>query len=67
MVYNGDTALYGVNIEANESETIIDWIKSGIDTTAMSNIIVSPEGKIIYPHTIMKCQTADIRTMTAIW
>ena len=48
MVYNGDTALYGVNIEANESETIIDWIKSGIDTTAMSNIIVSPEGKIIY-------------------
>ena len=48
MVYTGDTALYGVNIEANESETIIDWIKSGIDTTAMSNIIVSPEGKIIY-------------------
>lgn len=48
MVYNGDTALYGVNIEANENETIIDWIKSGIDTTAMSNIIVSPEGKIIY-------------------
>lgn len=48
IVYNGDSALYGVNIETNESETIIDWIKSGIDSNAMSNVIVSPEGKIIY-------------------
>lgn len=48
IVYNGDSALYGVNIETNESETIIDWIKSGIDSNAMGNVIVSPEGKIIY-------------------
>lgn len=48
IVYNGDSALYGVNIETNESETIIDWIKSGIDSNAMGNVIVSPDGKIIY-------------------
>lgn len=48
IVYNSDSVLYGVNIETNETETIIDWIKSGIDSNAMGNVIVSPEGKIIY-------------------
>lgn len=48
MVYNGDTTLYGYNVETDEKTTIIDWIKSGIDTTALETIIVSPDGRIIY-------------------
>lgn len=48
VVYNGDSVLYGLNIETDESVTIIDWIKSGIDSNAMGNIILSPDGKIIY-------------------
>ncbi|MGN1305946.1 MAG: ABC transporter substrate-binding protein [Oscillospiraceae bacterium] len=48
IVYNGDSALYGLDIETNESTTLIDWIKSGIDSTTLSNVILSPDGKIIY-------------------
>lgn len=48
VVYNGDSALYGLNIETDEKTTIIDWVKSGIDSNAMNNVIVSPGGKIIY-------------------
>lgn len=48
IVYNGDSALYGLDIETNESTTLIDWIKSGIDSTNLNNVILSPDGKIIY-------------------
>lgn len=48
VVYNGDSALYGLNIETDEKTTIIDWVKSGIDSNAMNNVILSPDGKIIY-------------------
>ncbi|MGN1135277.1 MAG: extracellular solute-binding protein [Oscillospiraceae bacterium] len=48
LIYNGDTTLYGYNIETDEKTTIIDWIKSGIDTTALETTIVSPDGRIIY-------------------
>ncbi|MGN0598261.1 MAG: ABC transporter substrate-binding protein [Oscillospiraceae bacterium] len=48
IVYNGDSALYGLDIETNESTTLIDWIKSGIDSTTLNNVILSPDGKIIY-------------------
>lgn len=48
MIYNGETSLYGYNIETDEKTVLIDWIKSGIDTTALENIVCSPDGRIIY-------------------
>lgn len=48
VVFNGETTLYGYNIETDEKTTIIDWIKSGIDTTAIETVIVTPEGKIVF-------------------
>lgn len=48
MTYNSGTKLYGYNIESDEKVALIDWITSGVDTTALGDVIVAPDGRIVY-------------------
>lgn len=48
MTYNSGTKLYGYNIETDEKTLLIDWITSGIDSTAIEEVIVAPNGRIVY-------------------
>lgn len=48
MTYNSGTKLYGYNIETDEKTLLIDWITSGIDSTAIEEVIVAPDGRIVY-------------------
>lgn len=49
LLINRDSGLAGYDIESGETETIIDWLKSGFDTTAMEygSTTVMPDGRII--------------------
>lgn len=47
LLINRDSGLAGYNIATGETETVIDWLKSGFDTTAMENTTVMPDGRII--------------------
>lgn len=49
LLVNRDSGLMGYDIETGETETIIDWLKSGFDTTAMEygSTTVLPDGRII--------------------
>ena len=49
LLITRDSGLSGYDIETNTAETIVDWLKSGIDTTAMdtsTGISVLPDGRI---------------------
>ncbi len=49
LLITRDSGLAGYDIETNTAETIVDWLKSGIDTTAMdtsTGISVLPDGRI---------------------
>lgn len=48
MTYNSGTKLYGYNIETDEKTLLIDWLTSGIDSTAIDSVIVAPDGRIVY-------------------
>lgn len=48
MTYNSGTKLYGYNLETDEKVLLIDWIASGIDSTAIEEVIVAPDGRIVY-------------------
>ena len=49
LLISRDSGLVGYDIETQETEVIIDWLKSGIDTTAMdsSGTTVLPDGRIL--------------------
>lgn len=49
LLINRDSGLAGYDIETGNTETIIDWLKSGFDTTAMEygSTTVMPDGRII--------------------
>lgn len=49
LLITRDSGLVGYDIETGESEVIIDWLKSGIDTTAMDSngTTVLPDGRIL--------------------
>lgn len=49
LLITRDSGLVGYDIETGKSEIIIDWLKSGIDTTAMDSngTTVLPDGRII--------------------
>lgn len=49
LLISRDTGLAGYDIETGNTETIIDWLKSGIDTTAMdsSGVSVMPDGRVL--------------------
>lgn len=49
LLINKDSGLVGYDIETGNSETVIDWLKSGFDTTAMEygSTTVLPDGRII--------------------
>ncbi len=49
LLITRDSGLSGYDIETDTSETMVDWLKSGIDTTAMdtsTGISVLPDGRI---------------------
>lgn len=48
IVGSDNTSLFGYNIVSAEKTTIIDWVKSGIDTTAQESVIVTPDGRVVY-------------------
>ena len=49
LLISKDSGLVGYDVETGEAETIIDWLKSGIDTTAMvsNGVTVMPDGRIL--------------------
>lgn len=49
LLLNKESGLAGYNIETGETEMIIDWLKSGFDTTAMESncTTVLPDGRIL--------------------
>ncbi|MCM1382889.1 MAG: extracellular solute-binding protein, partial [Muribaculaceae bacterium] len=49
LLINRESGLAGYDIETGESETIIDWLKSGFDTTAMEtgSTTALPDGRIL--------------------
>ena len=47
LLITRDSGLAGYDVETGETETIIDWLKSGIDTTAMEGASVMPDGRIL--------------------
>ena len=49
LLITRDSGLAGYDVETGNTETIIDWLKSGIDTTAMdsSGVSVLPDGRIL--------------------
>lgn len=49
LLISRDSGLYGYDIEDGKAEIIIDWLKSGIDTTALNNrsTAVLDDGRIL--------------------
>ncbi len=49
LLISRDSGLFGYDIETGETEIIIDWLKSGIDTTAMNSesTTVLNDGRIL--------------------
>lgn len=49
LLINKESGLAGYDIETGNTETIIDWLKSGFDTTAMNreSTTVLPDGRIL--------------------
>lgn len=47
LLITRDSGLAGYDVETGSTETIIDWLKSGIDTTAMEGASVLPDGRIL--------------------
>ena len=49
LLISRDSGLVGYDIETQQTEVIIDWLKSGIDTTAMDSAgtTVLPDGRIL--------------------
>lgn len=49
LLISRDSGLYGYDVESGNSEIVIDWLKSGIDTTAMNwnCTTVLPDGRVL--------------------
>lgn len=48
FISSDNTSLFGYNVVSGEKTPIIDWVKSGIDTTAQESVIVTPDGRVVY-------------------
>jgi len=48
FISSDNTSLFGYNVASAEKTPIIDWVKSGIDTTAQESVIVTPDGRVVY-------------------
>ncbi len=42
-----DNALKGIKLATGETETVIDWLKSGFDTTTMDSATILSDGRIL--------------------
>ena len=47
LLISRDSGLAGYDVETGNTETIVDWLKSGIDTTALEGVSALPDGRIL--------------------
>lgn len=47
LYFSKDNALCGLDIETGTETVILDWLKSGLDTTTMENATILPDGRVL--------------------